>query len=79
MDILFYRYNSICEPDVIRVMERLGHTVTEITEEMTNKELGPKGQMDLVSEALKRKAYHFVFSINFFPVVSEVCLSLIHI
>ena len=73
MDILFYRYNSICEPDVIRVMERLGHTVTEITEEMTNKELGPKGQMDLVSEALKRKAYHFVFSINFFPVVSEVC------
>jgi spore maturation protein CgeB len=73
MDILFYRYNSICEPDVIRVMERLGHTVAEITEEMTNKELGPKGQMDLVSEALKRKAYHFVFSINFFPVVSEVC------
>ena len=40
---------------------------------MTNKELGPKGQMDLVSEALKWKAYHFVFSINFFPVVSEVC------
>lgn len=73
MDILFYRYNSICEPDVIRVMERLGHTATEITEEMTNKELGPKGQMDLVSEALKKKAYHFVFSINFFPVVSEVC------
>ena len=31
MDILFYRYNSICEPDVIRVMERLGHTVAEIT------------------------------------------------
>ena len=73
MDILFYRYNSICEPDLIAVMARLGHDVSEITEEMTNKELGPKGQMELVSQALKKKRYQAVFSINFFPVVSEVC------
>lgn len=73
MNILFYRYNSICEPDIIEVMTRLGHDITEITEEMTNKELGSKEQMLLVSEALKKKKYDTVFSINFFPVVSEVC------
>ena len=73
MNILFYRYNSICEPDVIAVMKRLGHTVTEITEEMRNKELGARGQMNLVSAALKKQESQMVFSINFFPVVSEVC------
>ena len=73
MNILFYRYNSICEPDVIAVMKRLGHTVTEITEEMRNKELGARGQMNLVSAALKKQESQMVFSINFFPVFSEVC------
>lgn len=73
MDILFYRYNSICEPDMIDLFQRLGHSVTEITEEMTNKELPPKMQMKLVSDALKEKTYRMVFSINFYPVVSEVC------
>lgn len=73
MNILFYRYNSICEPDIIEVMTRLGHSIIEITEEMTNKELKAKEQMLLVSEALKQQKYDMVFSINFFPVVSEVC------
>lgn len=73
MNILFYRYNSICEPDIMEVFKGLGHTVTEVTEEMTNKELGAKEQMLLVSGELKAKKYDMVFSINFFPVVSEVC------
>lgn len=73
MNILFYRYNSICEPDIIAIMKRLGHTITEITEEMRNKELGARGQMNLVSAALKKQESQMVFSINFFPVVSEVC------
>ena len=37
MKILFYRYGSICEPDIIKGFEDLGHTVTQITEEITNK------------------------------------------
>lgn len=73
MNILFYRYNSICEPDIIAIMQRLGHTVIEITEEMRNKELDARGQMNLVSAELKKQESQIVFSINFFPVVSEVC------
>lgn len=73
MKILFYRYDSICEPDLIEILEQLGYGVDQITEEMTNKELAPKEQLRLVSEALKAQTYHIVFSINFFPVVSQVC------
>ncbi len=73
MKLLFYRYNSICEPDMIEIFERLGHEVDEITEEMQNKDMNPKECLSLVSNALKQKRYDMVFSINFFPVVSEVC------
>ena len=73
MNILVYRYNSICEPDVIECFGKLGHEVTEICEQMTNKNLTDKEQMLLVSEALKQQKYHMVFSINFFPIISEVC------
>ena len=73
MEVLFYRYNSICEPDIIAILRRLGHAVSEITEEMTNKSIGAKAQMDLVAQALKKKPCQAVFSINFFQIVSEVC------
>lgn len=68
MKILFYRYNSICEPDVISVLKRLGHEVSEITDEMTDKTLTPGQQVRIVSAALTGSVrYDLVFSINFFP------------
>ncbi len=73
MNILFYRYNSICESSIISVWKKLGYQVTEITEEMENKSLLPKDQLLLVSGPLKEARYDFVFSINFFPVLAEVC------
>lgn len=73
MHILFYRYNSICEPDIIETLSNLGYSVDEIQEEMTNKEFSPKECVALLRHALSQKSYHMVFSINFFPVVSEVC------
>lgn len=73
MNILFYRYNSIYEPAIINAWMRQGHEITEITEEMENKELLPKEQLLLVSTPLKESSFHFVFSINFFPVIADVC------
>lgn len=73
MNILFYRYNSICESSILAVWKQSGFQITEITEEMENKELTPKEQMLLVSESLKANHYDLVFSINYFPVLSEVC------
>ena len=34
MKVLFYRYNSICEPDFISAFKKIGLEVAEITEEM---------------------------------------------
>jgi spore maturation protein CgeB len=73
MRILFYRYDSICEPDIIETFQALGHKVDEITEEIRDKEVSAKQCLNMVSTALKNKQYDMVFSINFFPVISEVC------
>ena len=66
MKLLFYRYGSICEPDVIDGFQELGHTVREITTEMTNKSLTPQESIQIVSNALLEHPVDFVFSINFF-------------
>ncbi len=73
MKLLFYRYGSICEPDVIDGFQELGHTITEITTEITNKTLTPQECIQIVSKVLLEHPVDFVFSINFFPFLSEVC------
>lgn len=73
MKILVYRYGSICEPDVIECLKKLGHSVFEIREEITNKDLTPQEQLRLLSESLLAGSYDGVFTINFYPVLSEVC------
>lgn len=73
MNILVYRYGSICEPDVITGFEELGNTVHEITAEIYNKNLLPSEGVTLLKNELLSHSYDFVFSINFFPFISEVC------
>lgn len=73
MKLLFYRYGSICEPDVISGFKELGYTVDEITEEIENKSLTPKECILLLNEYFSTQPVDFVFTINFFPTVSEVC------
>lgn len=41
MKIYFYRYGSICEPDVIDSFKRLGLDVDEEIIEISNKNLSP--------------------------------------
>lgn len=73
MKLLFYRYNSICEPDMIAAFTALGHTVVEENTEVTNKTFAPKDCIRLVSSILMNDSFDFVFSVNFFPTLSEVC------
>lgn len=73
MNILVYRYGSICEPDFIEGFRELGHQVHELTYEMYNKNLPVGDLVSLVSQELIQQSYDFVFSINFFPFLSEVC------
>lgn len=78
MKVLFYRYGSICEPFILRAFETLGITITELDKEISDKTLQPSDCVKLVSNALMSNNYDFVFSVNFFPTVSDVC-NILHI
>lgn len=73
MKILIYRYGSICEPDIIAGFQELGNEVTEMTEEIYHKNILPSEEVTLLKNELLAHTYDFVFSINFFPFISEVC------
>jgi spore maturation protein CgeB len=73
MNLLFYRYGSICEPDIIESFRHLGFSVDEDTREIYNKQLLPSECIQGLNRLLMQKKYTFVFSINFFPSVSDVC------
>ena len=69
LKVLFYRYKNICEPDVIAAFKELGLTVAE----MEHKAHTFKESVLSISEYLQHYPVDFVFSINFFPALSEVC------
>jgi len=73
MKILFYRYNSICEPDIIKGFEELGFLVDTIENEMHDKSITGQQQIQLLNDKLNQGNYQFVFTINFFPAISEIC------
>ncbi|MBR1930092.1 MAG: glycosyltransferase [Lachnospiraceae bacterium] len=73
MNIIFYRYGSICEPDMIAHFRGLNVDVYELQEEMHNKQLRASERVSLVSRAVENTKPVFVCSINFFPAVADVC------
>ena len=73
MDILFYRYGSICEPDMIQSFRDAGITVIEESTEISDKSIDDKVRLNLVEKHLKSHNFLFVFSINFYPVISNLC------
>lgn len=73
MKIFFYRYGSICEPDIIDTFRRIGFTVEEETIEIYNKSLTPSQCVNAVSGKLVDGGFSFVFTVNFFPWLSDLC------
>ena len=73
MEILFYRYGSICEPDIIDTFQKMGLTVLEETTEITQKALTNAERVQHVEKVLWEHQPLFVFSINFYPVIAEIC------
>ena len=73
MEILFYRYNSICEPDVLQCFRKMGLTVIEETTQISRKDVTAGQTVEAVDALLKKHRFLFVFSINFFPALAEIC------
>lgn len=73
MNVLIYRYGSICEPDIIDAFQKLQLNVIEETTEIEQKNMLPSRRVELVKDALEKYHPMFVFSINFFPAVADIC------
>lgn len=73
MKLLFYRYGSICEPYLLSAFRELGVGVTELSDEVYHKDRKPSEVVQSVSQTLLNGNYDLVFSVNFFPTVSDVC------
>ncbi len=73
MEILFYRYGSICEPDIIHAFRQTGLTVLEDTTEITSKAISDADRLLSVEKIINEKHPLFVFSINFYPVIADIC------
>ncbi len=72
MKVLFYRYGSICEPDIIDTFREMGLEIDEYRNEMTVKDEEPGAIVQRLGDYLMEHPCDFIFSINFFPYVSEV-------
>lgn len=76
MEILFHRYGSICEPDIIDAFQTLGVNVIEEDSEIQNKRISGEVRIRFLAEKILTNKPAFVFSINYFPYISEVCQKL---
>ena len=73
MKIIIHRYNSICEPDLIEAFRACGITVIEERIEMEQKSISASERIRSLSELILTHQASFVFSVNFFPYISEIC------
>lgn len=73
MKILFYRYGSICEPDIFNTFQELGHTVYENNTEIYNKNPVLGKIIKEISSFIQLHPIDCIFSINFYPMLSEIC------
>lgn len=73
MKALFYRYHSICEPDMKAGFEKIGIHMDELRLWELGENVSSGEMVRGLGERLLEGRYHFVFSVNFFPEVSEVC------
>ena len=64
MDILFYRYGSICEPDILEAFRELDIHVIEENTEVTQKTIPASTRIELLAKKILTNNINFVFSIN---------------
>lgn len=72
MNILFCQHNSICEPGILHAFKNLGHTVSFTPTTFSHPDTD-ESYTNLLAGLLSSGKYDIVFSVNFVPVISEVC------
>lgn len=72
MKILMYRWKAYNQFDIVQNLEKKGHIVDEITGEMENFEKDDKF-LKAFQDMLDTTEYDMVFTVNFFPIISNEC------
>ena len=77
MKILFYRYKSIFEPDCKNAFLSYGICVDEMFFDKNKNDTSIEKMAAMLADAIdKGEPYLFLFTINFFPVISDICQKL---
>lgn len=72
LKILLIQWNSYCHADMKSALRELGYNVQEIS--FPNGIRTEKAEAErLVTEKLRHGSCDFIFSFNYFPVISEIC------
>lgn len=75
MNIVFCRYQNICEPDYVEAFKVLGIDIVEVLiNDIEASSISQKAQK--LGELVRKATPMFVFSINYFPYISIVCQTL---
>lgn len=73
MRVLFHRYGSIVEPDILEAFSQLNIDVIKDEMEITQKNIDPDTRVSTLAELILENRPDMVFSINFFPYISQIC------
>ncbi len=73
MNAIFYRYGSVYEPDMLAAFKQAGLNVIEIDREVSDKSVTDRERIDLVKTAIEEYEPIFVYGVNYYPAISEVC------
>ena len=71
MKIFFLEWNSFCNEDMYEILKDMGHRVISIPfrrSESTRVEMEDK-----IQKALEKSDCDFLFSFNYFPMISDLC------
>ena len=73
MRTVFHRYGSIVEPDIIEAFKKFDIEVVEDDLEITQKSIDSDTRIRVLSEVVLTNRPDFVFSINYFPYIAQIC------
>lgn len=73
MNILFYRYGSIYEPDMINAFKMAGLNVIEVNSGVKKRTFDNEEIMRDVESAILKYKPLFVYGVNFYPVIADIC------
>lgn len=76
MNIIFCRWNSICESGITRALQDLEHNVIFLDQRFSSVDYDKKYLLDLSQLILNHAEADIVFSVNYMPIIARVCYTL---